>query len=382
MAKIHRRMAHLHHLPKQALILLVLALLLSACNINAPEMISTPTVELLETATPSVTPSPSPTATMSVDDEVVVPVVVVTPPREDSDMAPTVELTPSPTLGPYEYVIQSGDTMFSILPQFGYRDLAVVDEIVRINPNISNPNILPVGQQMLIPRQTATPIPDGLEMTQTALANVGLQLEGNIALAQGTVRGCHTVVEDETLVEIADIYRTTLEILSQLNPTLNWSGCQFNIPSGGPNCGPSIREGQCINVPLPTPTPAPTNTLTGLETATPTPTYSAGRVVAPADGITLSAGRVTLHWVSVGMLRPDEAYLVEVIDQTINSEPWLQTTRSTSVLLPRELVPSSGQTHTINWRVSVVRVTDGADSQSVQVVGGIGDWNTFYWQSR
>jgi hypothetical protein len=190
------------------------------------------------------------------------------------------------------------------------------------------------------------------------------------------------VEEGDVPVGIAEEYNTTLEILSMNNPQLNWGGCNFTLLSGGPDCRPNLQPDQCINVPLPTPTPAPTQTPSGDETATPTPTFAPPRIVSPQEGVTLSAGRVSLSWATAGILAPDETYLIEVVDRTLNSEPWVRTTRSHSIPLDESLIPTSGSTHTIEWRVTVVQETPGDEANTVQFVGGSGNWHTFYWQSR
>ncbi|MCB9460010.1 MAG: LysM peptidoglycan-binding domain-containing protein [Anaerolineaceae bacterium] len=361
------------------------SLMVAACNLTAPEDISTPTVESLITDTPTVIPTSTLTSTPiapPTNENSFVPVVVASP--IDANSTPDLslpEVTPTETPGPYEHLIQSGDTMSSIVFQYGYRDLTVVDDVLRLNPQITNPDILPVDEIMLIPRQTITPTPVGLEITQTALPS-GLENRDGIIVLRDTVFDCHIVEEGDTAVGIAEQYNTTLEIISARNPQLNWTGCSFNLPSGGPNCSPNLRLGDCVNVPMPTPTPVPTQTPSGNETVTPTPTLAGPQVISPPDYVTLSAGRVRVSWVTAGILAPDEVYLVEVADVTLNSEPWLYTTRSHSATLDESLIPTTGNTHTINWRVSVVQADTSNDAVTVRPAGGVGQWHTFYWQSR
>ncbi|MFN8529653.1 MAG: hypothetical protein U0670_13675 [Anaerolineae bacterium] len=48
-------------------------------------------------------------------------------------------------------------------------------------------------------------------------------------------------------------------------------------------------------------------------------------------------------------------------------------------MLPDAMVPTDGQTHTIQWRVTVAaRTPDGA----YVIVGAVGNWRQFTWQSR
>lgn len=115
---------------------------MAACNLTAPEDIATPTVESLITDTPTVIPTATLTDTPiapPTSDNSYVPVIVASPNSQDAtseiSLPPT---TPTETPGPYEHLIASGETMSSIVFQYGYRDLSVVNEILRLNPNIIN----------------------------------------------------------------------------------------------------------------------------------------------------------------------------------------------------------------------------------------------------
>ncbi len=356
---------------------------LAACNMNV-EPNETPTPERLitETITPSLTPSPTlTTATPSPTVEALV--IVTEPPQPPVINQPTLEPSPISTEGPYSYVIQPNDTLGYILQlqPWGYPpyDQGVISSVVTINGLASADFLPPPGTELLIPRRTATPIPEGIELTLTVDASLGLgERIGNTTLPQGASAGCYTVAENDTIVGIAERFNTTLEIMSQLNQNLNWFGCQFDQYSGGPSCNVFITIGQCINVPLPTPTPIPTSTPSGNETATPTPTYAPARLVYPPSGAVAPATIFELQWVSAGILKPGEVYLVEVQDTT-NSQQWLQVTKQTSIMLPESLIPSDGQPHQIQWRVTIAT----ANSAGIyNYIGGVGQWRTFQWQSR
>jgi hypothetical protein len=354
----------------------------SACNINTPA--PTPTAQQLPSETntvePSTTPSLTPSATLPASDTPVVlssPVQATPPPQQ-----PTLPPAPVATEGPYVYVIQLDDTLGYILQlqPWGYPpfDQGVIRAVVQLN-NLANENVLPPpGSELLIPRRTATPIPEGIEATQTQDTALGVGTRiGNVTLPRGAVAGCHFVVEGDSIISIAERYNTTLEILSQLNQNLNWFGCQFDTYSGGPNCNPFITVNLCVNVPLPTPTPIPSPTPSGSETATPTPTFAPARGIFPPNGAIAPATGLTLQWVSVGELRENDVYLIEVQDLT-NSSQWLQVTRQNSVVLPDTLIPTDGQAHQLQWRVSVAQQVNGI----YNYVGGVGAWRSFQWQSR
>ncbi|MCU0464720.1 MAG: LysM peptidoglycan-binding domain-containing protein [Anaerolineae bacterium] len=366
------------HPLRQRLMLVALCALLSACNFNieAP----TPTVAVPETPTvagteasptaeaslaPSLTPSTAPTVER---------VVLITPTPEAPIGPPTEPPTLTPTLGPYEVTVAPGDTLAGIVSRFGYRDLSVLRAITTLNPNVNVDN-LQVNQPLLIPRMSPTPSPPGYEATAAMRATLGIRSPDQ--LAENTELVCHTVIEDENIISIASSYNTTLEIIARLNPEISFSGCDFDNRSGGETCNPSIFIGQCVTVPLPTATPTLSPTPSGNETATPTPTFAAPVVITPPDGVTVS-GAVTVQWVSVGVLAPDEFYYVEVTDTTLNTR-FTQVTKETSMPLPPALIPSDGQTHAMAWLVTVVRRNAGG---GYAPIGGVMSVKTFNWQSR
>lgn len=362
----------------RTLLLFVMGLL-AACNFNTP--LPTPTVEALVTPTVTVEPSPSPSVTPGAT---LTKVVVATGAPTLSPSVPSLPaLEITVTEGPYVYVIQEQDTLSFILPKqpWGYPpfDPGVLAAVVELN-NLVNENILPPpGSELLIPRRTPTPIPEGADATATSDANLGTGTRiGNVTLPQGAVVDCYTVVEGDYIIGIASEFNTTLETLSQLNQNLNWFGCQFDQYSGGPGCGPSLTVGMCVYVPLPSPTPVPSPTPSGNETATPTPTFVPARGFYPPEGAIAPPRSFMLEWVSVGILGTNDVYLIEVQDMTLGTQS-LQVTRNTSIRLPDSLIPSDGRPHDFQWRVSVAQRNAGG---TYDYVGGVGVWRRFTWQSR
>jgi LysM repeat protein len=364
----------------KAAVCALLVVVLAACNFApVPQGDASPTVEQI-VLTQALSPSPSPTITPDV--------MTPTPPLVETVMPtptagpPTEPPTLTPTLGPYEHTIQQGETLGYIIQLYGYRNFSVIDEVVRINENIRNADSLPgAGAVILIPRQTATPTPEdftpppdvasvlGIGVAPTSPAT-GLNIDAPIIQ--------HTVVEGQTIVDIAVNYNTTLEVLATLNPDISFEGCNFSIPSGGPNCGPFLRVGQVVMVPAPTPTPTLSPTPSGSETPTPTPTYAAPVVVSPPQDANVPPGVFKLEWVSVGVLQPGEVYLVQITDTT-TGVVFNDITRSTSLLLPDALIPSDGQTHVMTWTVSVAKPNDEG---VYRVVSGPPEIRRFNWHSR
>lgn len=369
------------------LVLILVLIGLSACNFNTNE--ATPTVDgiIEEPINPlpqvtDITPSPtaSPTLTPTPTDQAIAQIITQVP---TATPPPTATPQPTETPGPWEYVIKEGETLGYIIQQPPHNypyDPAVIDAVVRLNDNIASADILPpVGSTILIPRPTVEPLEtvfnNNSGNTQSSSTRT---TRPRVGLPAGVQIGQHTIREGETVVAIVQQYGgLTLEIFSQLNPDISFLGCNFSEPSGGPNCSPLISQGQQVNVPLPTPTITLTPTPSGNETATPTPTFRAPNMVSPPAGAVVS-GPITLYWDSVGILNPEEYYLVQVIDRTTNTT-YPDITKNTFYRLPDSLIPADGEPHEMEWNVTVARANaEGAFAP----VGNPGETHTFIWQSR
>lgn len=359
--------------------LICVGLLMVGCS-SAPQGGVTPTVEAIvatSTPVPTITLTPSPTLVQ----EPVQQVDVGTSTPTETAAPPTETPIPSPTPGPYEYTIKTNDTLGYIIAQFGYDDLStapghIIDQVVRLNDTIQSADILPgPGTVILIPRQTATPLP---ENTETAVAiEATAAIAPNIPTASSIIQ--YVVQEGDTVVSIAQTYNITLAQIAVLNQDLEISSCNFEIPSGGEGCNIPIKVGQTLNLPAPTPTPTLSPTPSGNETATPTATFIAPVVIFPPDGAAAGAGVFSLQWVGVGVLEPDEAYLIEVTDVTANNIVLRAVTRNTSYPLPDSLIPTDGQTHSFSWVVYVAK--PNADKVYSRV-GGAASEHLFTWASK
>ena len=360
-----------------SLTILLICAALTGCNFSpSQEGGVSPTVERIEiTNFASVTPSL--TATLEATES---SLAVETATATFTVGPPTLPPLPTETLGPYEHTIRQGETLGAIIQFYNYRDFSVIDEIVRINENIPNADRLPgEGAVILIPRQTATPTPEDFTPAPDVFVGAGVAptspatgLNVDAPIIQ------HTVIEGQTIVDIAVQYFTTLEVLAVLNPDISFDGCNFEIPSGGPNCGPLLSVGQLVLVPAPTPTPTLSPTPSGNETSTPTPTYAAPVVISPPQGASVPGGVFRLEWVSVGVLQSDEVYLVQITDAA-TGQVFNNITRSTAMQLPVSMIPTDGQSHQINWTVTVARPNpDGV----YQVTSGAPEIRTFNWLSQ
>jgi len=283
----------------------------------------------------------------------------------------TLTATPSPTAtpGPCEQVVGQGDTLITLATRCGHRDLAIIDEILRIN-GLRSAESLQLGQVILIPWPTPTPGPteaatieggeseSGLDLTAFDAAGGGAPTPISEIIPTATLQPgvmWYVVQPQETIIEIAVMFDASVEILSQLNPEVTFSQCDFGERFGGGSCIVQLVEGQRLRVPAPTPTPTLSPTPSGSETPTPTPTptFNAPALFSPGDRFLFRAHEiVTLRWTSSGVLGPEEVYLVTVTDETAGVTRTL-TSRETMVILPDEWQPADGQRHRFTWAVAV-----------------------------
>lgn len=343
----------------------------SAETSPTPPHTASPTVVL---AAPTQTPSgptltPSPTLPPTVTPLATLPA----PPATDTPL-------PTETPGPYEHVIQAGDTCISIAYEHGHMDLDVLREIEAIN-SVRCSSLPGPGNSILVPRPTATPTVVGADLTQTAVATSAPPMV-TLGAQQNYAVNVYVVQADDTLSSVAIINDTSLRMICELNQVpdknpngIDCRGCTWeSVNCCCPN-PPVLSVGQELFVPAPTPTPSPTATLTGSETPTSTPTHRAPLSVYPSEGAAQS-GPVRLSWLSVGVLAEGETYLVTVRDETTGSA-FSQETRQLSLDIPPEYLPADGQVHTLVWQVSVVRM--GEDGL-LYPVGPVAAEQRFTWQ--
>ena len=188
------------------------------------------------------------TATVTASETVQLPTATATQvPASDTPAAtPTVTETagPSPTPTPVIYVVQQGDSLFTIAGQFG----ANMCTMMAIN-NILDPSFLSVGQSIIIPGPdvelpTSTPLPTGLPR--------GARLE-------------YVVQCGDTLESIASQFNSTGEDIATENDIATSNDLQI---------GQTIIVR--VNIATPTPTLTATSTVPAVDvTQTPAPEVTA-----------------------------------------------------------------------------------------------------------
>jgi LysM repeat protein len=112
------------------------------------------------------------------------------------------------------YYVQGGDTLKGIAIKFH----TTVDELLRLNPQITNPNLIRTGQRLVVPHRSP------------GSGGGGTNLPGGTQV--------YIVQPGDTFKSIARQFGTTAAVLRQLNPAIT-----------NPDL---IRAGQRIIVPVPT----------------------------------------------------------------------------------------------------------------------------------
>jgi LysM repeat protein len=276
-----------------------------------------------------------------------------------------------------------GDDLISIIWGCGYRTLDIMPTVLEMN-KLSSPEMIQVGQDIVVPWPTATPDSNGAADGQADTAVV-MNSDGEVQPTDIGIPGLviaalptqgpptpipsptllpgvmwHTVQTNENIAVIAYAYNTSLETLSQLNPEVTFSQCDFGKPTGGDTCTVLIQPGQQLRVPAPTPTATLSPTLSGSETATPTltATFNAPSPLSPADRSLFEHDElVTLRWVGSGTLDTGETYRVMVEDVT-SGQTYSSDTTDLSLILPADWQGQDGKRHDYRWTVSVIRLDD------------------------
>lgn len=103
------------------------------------------------TPTPTVTSVPTPTLPIGVDFATVAPVTAAV---QQVTSAPPATDTPAPTPTAVLYSVAEGDTLVNIAAQLG----VTLEEILALNPGL-DPNVLQIGQQLVLPPAAVPPAP-------------------------------------------------------------------------------------------------------------------------------------------------------------------------------------------------------------------------------
>ena len=279
---------------------------------------------------------PSPTIT---------PTQTITP---TETLIPTETPTPTPE-PPIEYTVQAGDSCGAIASLYS----SSVGAIISLNSLNSSCTNLKIGQKILVPRPTPTPLPAATSTLEPAAAT---------RAACDTV--AYTVQANDTLSSIAINYGVKMQAIKDFN------GLSTD----------SVFIDQKLSIPLcmrdATPGPSPTPTIP--------PPYQAPNLLLPADGapFTLSNNTITLQWASIGTLRENKSYQVTIEDVTSGtSRKNVAFVTDTKYIVPVTFLPQDNVPHVMRWVVGTVRQT-GTDDQGNPIwsqAGAASTPRTFTW---
>ncbi len=297
----------------------------------------------------------------------------------------TATATTTATQGPCSQEIQPGDSLIALAARCGHQSLDVIQLILELN-DLSDANQIQVGQTIQIPWPTTTPNPEQTQEASTDNNQTSLTTNQTIqvdrlnppteTLQPGVI--WHQIVKDENIITIAVQYGATLRILSELNPEVTFSQCDFGLGTGGPNCIVQIYEGQLIRVPAPTPTPTIQPTLSGSETPTPTatPTFNAPSPLSPQQSAFFTQDAIiTLRWTSTGALSENQSYHITVVNQT-TGDTYTATTDELSFIIPSEWQHQTDERHNYSWNIAVIS-DNNPDNPQFET-----EPRQFIWQGR
>jgi lysozyme len=130
------------------------------------------------------------------------------------------------------HTVQAGDTLGQIAQRYG----VTTRDIIAVNP-LANPDILLVGQELLIPA--------GSSGSAAASSSSSASSGSSGASAASSASGTYVVRSGDTLSKIADSYGVTLAALMEANGIRNADqievGRTLNIP--GASSAPAARTG-------------------------------------------------------------------------------------------------------------------------------------------
>lgn len=300
------------------------------------------------------------------------PTVTPAPPTS----SPTPTIGPTDTPGPCMQEVLPNDSLIVMVQRCGHRDLAVIDLVLQLN-DLARADLIQAGQMLEIPwptlipdpNQETAPIENGESDLDTTSENEASDSSARVAVAvdlsapriQPTATlqpgvQWHQVVLGEDIISIARRYGADIKIMSELNPQVTFSQCDFGKFGGGEQCIVTIYEGQFLRVPAPTPMPTLSPTPSGSETPTPTATatFNAPSALSPDNRMLFrSAEFVTLRWVASGSLAPEQTYRVRVEDLTTGAI-YSGDTIDLSFIIPQEWQGRDSRRHEYAWSVSVI----------------------------
>lgn len=306
------------------------------------------TSDQAEPPTPTISATPTTTATVTPSATTTVTAVSVTATRTEPAARTTATTVPT-MLVDIIHTVEQGEYLGLIARRYEIDE----DLIAKAN-GITSSTILRIGQRLLIPSVPVTLTPTA-RPTQASLTG-----EQTPEPAEPRADVVHVVERGDTLSAIAVRYDVSITDIAEAN------GISTNavLSIGQELVIPSIPVTPTI-----TPTATPTWTLTPTPTLTPTlarssETYRfrAPYLLGPLQDAAYQGtqARILLNWTSVGILGPNQWYLVQIWPTGRTSDMLEIWTKATSHRPEQSLLPESwGNTTRLSWRVTVVERLPG-----------------------
>ena len=305
---------------------------------------------------------PTIAATDTLQPTLYLPTVTITP-------RPPPTLTYTPTRPPCLQQVKAGDNLIALVSRCGHRHLEVIELVLERN-DLASAELIQVGQQLAIPWPTSTADALAVSVIPSAKpgaagsaadqddAGAGPLFSGAPSRTTPTLQAgvqWHRVAAGETIVGIAFRYGTDLKVLSELNPEVTFSQCDFGQASGGPSCVVTVFEFQNLRVPAPTPTATLSPTPSGIATATPTSIVNAPAAYSPPDNQNFASDDlVTLRWVASGTLAAGESWRV-IVESLSSGRVRSESTTRLSLVIPDAWKETTTGWHGYRWHVQLVR---------------------------
>lgn len=271
------------------------------------------------------------------------------------------EAPPTATPTPVVYTVVRGDTVEKIADRYG----VTVQDLMDLNGMQSD--LIQVDQKLVIPSDSVERGPDG-QLVPTATPTP------KNALYKVEVRS------GETLEKIAQRLGSTVDAIIAAN---DWIESADTVIIPGDQL--IVPVGEAVLTPLPDASRAPTSTPIPLPTATPGPRWPAPQPLHPIHGETLEPESVLLQWLSVGVLAPDEVYVVRVWPVGRQREELVDVTLATSYRVPQEWLNLHVRRDSrFEWGVQVARDVRSVAGQTLGLrpTSPLSSPRMFQWKSE
>ncbi|MCW1970115.1 MAG: LysM peptidoglycan-binding domain-containing protein, partial [Anaerolineae bacterium] len=240
-----------------------------------------------------------------------------------------VRIVRTPTaVPPAEYVVQTNDNCGAI----ALKHQVPLNVFLQYNA-LTSDCVIAAGARLRIPPPTPTPGPSPTPEI--------IEVFGPLPTRPAQI--VHDVKEGDICSKIASEYGVSVLQIIQNN--------RLDV-----NC--TIKPGQKLTIVFATSTPFVTAAPIVARTPTPISMYSAPNLLAPVGNavITSSQSTITLEWLTVGLLRPDEWYVVQVQPSNAITVPIFET-KSSSIKLTEALLNNQPERQ-FTWWVQVKRLKE------------------------